>query len=209
MKRPVLIHPMIAAVIHTGIGGLDGYEYDETGRCPHCGGDLAGYDKKRKYFASLYDQGSVRDIHVVVRRFRCRSCGAMTMANAPFYPGTRLGGPVVDLCITLAQEMSFSRAAAVIHMLGIAIDRGSVRNYMKRGFPSVPSTEVFGFRLPVSILSLSMSGIGAFERGPVVRAEPLPPGRLPPAHGAPPRLPLFEKRDQRDKQEEKEKRPPV
>ena len=209
LKRPIPIHPMIAAVIQTGIAGLDGYEYAETGPCPTCGGDLVGYDKKRKYFASLYDHGSVRDIHVVVRRFRCRSCGTMTMANAPFYPGTRLGGPVVDLCISLAQEMPFNRAALVIHSLGIAIDRGSVRNYIKRGFPPVPSTEVFGFRLPVSILSLSMSGIGAFERGPVVRTEPLLPGRLPPAFGAPPRLPLFEKRDQRDNQEKEEKRPPV
>ncbi len=200
---------MIASVIQAGISNLDGHEYTETGPCPKCGGELAGYDKKRKYFASLHDHGSVREIHVVVKRFRCRSCGAIVFAEAPFYPGTRVGAPVVDLCVTLAHEMPFCRAASVVHALGIAIDRGSVRNYIKQGFQPVPSTEVFGFRLPVSILSLSMSSLGAFEGGPVPGAEPLLPGGLPSAHGTSPGLPLFYKRDQRDKEKEKEKRPPV
>ena len=200
---------MIAAVIQTGISNLEGHEYSAAGPCPSCGGDLVGYDKKRKYFASLYDHGSVRDIHVVVKRFRCRACGTMSVADAPFYPGTRLGAPVVDLCVTLAHEMPFCRAASVIHALGIAIDRGSVRNYVKKGFLPVPSTEVFGFRLPVSIISISMSTLGSFERGPVAGAEPFVPGRLPSAPRTPPHLPLFGKRDQRDDQEEEEKRPPV
>ena len=200
---------MITAVIQTGISNLDGHEYTDKGVCPSCGGELSGYDKKKKFFASLYDPVSVRDIHVLVKRFRCRSCGTMAMADSPFYPDTRIGAPVVDLCVTLSEEMSCNRAASVIHALGIAIDRGSVRNYAKGGYLPVPSTEVFGFRLPVSILSLTMYGLGANERSPVTGAESLIPGSPPPAYGTFPTLPLFDKRNQRDEQEAKEKRPPV
>jgi hypothetical protein len=190
---------MIATVIQTGISNLDGREYNQAGRCPLCGGELAGYDKKRKFFASLSDAGEVRDIHVVVKRFRCRSCGELVFADSPFYPDTRIGAPIVDLCVTLSQEMTWSRAATVVRELGIVIDRGSVRNYVRKGFPPVPSTEVFGFRLPVSILSLSMSSLGAFERSPVMGAEPLISSRMPPAGGTYPRLPSFDERDKRNK----------
>jgi hypothetical protein len=209
MKKKILIHPMITTVIHTGISNLDGREYNRAGNCPTCGGELVGYDKKRRFFASLSDADGIRDIHVVVKRFSCRSCGALVSADSPFYPGTRIGAPIVDLCVTLSEEMSWSMAAKVIRELGIVIDRGSVRNYVKEGFAPVPSTEVFGFRLPVSFLSLSTSSLGSFERDPVVGAEPLVPGRLPSAQRTPPHLPLFGKRDQRDKQEEEKKRPPV
>ncbi|HVP94720.1 MAG TPA: hypothetical protein VMS89_06050 [Methanoregulaceae archaeon] len=209
MKKKILIHPMITTVIHTGISNLDGREYSHAGRCPVCGGKLTGYDKKRRFFASLSDKGEIREVHVIVKRFTCRTCGGLVPADAPFYPDTRIGAPIVDLCVTLSQEMSWSRAATVVRELGIVIDRGSVRNYVREGFLPVPSTEVFGFRLPVSILSLCTSSLGAVERSPVVGAEPFVPGRLPSANGTSPRLPLFEKRDQRDKKEEKEERPPV
>ena len=209
MKKKILIHPMITTVIHTGISNLDGREYNQAGNCPTCGGELVGYDKKRKFFASLSDAGRIRDVHVVVKRFRCRSCGGLVSADSPFYPDTRIGAPIVDLCITLSQEMSWSMTAKVVRDLGIVIDRGSVRNYVKEGFAPVPSTEVFGFRLPVSILSLSTSSLGAFERCPVGGAEPFVPGRLPSAPRTPSHLPLFDKRDQRNKQEEEEKWPPV
>jgi hypothetical protein len=207
MKHKILVHPMVTTVIQTGIANLDGSEYVSAECCPSCGGELAGYDKKRKYFASLQETGGVRDIHVVVKRFRCRSCGRLVSANSPFYPGTRIGAPVVDLCVTLSEEMSWSRAASVIHALGIVIDRGSVRNYVSAGFPPVESTEVFGFRLPVSILSLSMSNLGIVQPRPVIRAEPFIPGGFPPADRAPLHRSLFDKRHEGNKQKDEEKRP--
>jgi hypothetical protein len=207
MKRKILVHPMLPTVIQAGIANLDGQLYTSLDACPSCGGDLSGYDTKQRYFVTLAEQGGDRDIFVIVKRFSCRACGLVSPAKAPFYPDTRIGAPVVDLCLTLSQVMSCSRAAKVINALGIVIDRGTVRNYVSRGFASPPSTDFFGFLLPVSIISLTMFTPGSFHPGPVIGAEPFVPTALPATGRAFPYIPPLEKRHERDEQEKEEKRP--
>ena len=170
---------MLPTVIQAGIANLDGQSYTSLDACPSCGGDIAGYDTKKRFFITLAEPGVNRDIFVIVRRFSCRVCGLVSPANAPFYPDTRIGAQVVDLCVTLSQEMSCSRAARVINALGIVIDRGTVRNYSSRGFAVPPATEFFGFLLPVSIISLTMFTPGYFQPGAVVGAESFAPAGRP------------------------------
>lgn len=170
---------MLPTVIQAGIANLHGQSHTSLDACPSCGGDIAGYDTKQRFFTTLHEPAGDRDIFVFVKRFRCRACGLVSPANAPFYPDTRTGAPVVDLCVTLSKEMSCSRAARVINALGIAIDRGTVRNYASRGFVEPPATEFFGFRLPVSIISLTMFTPGSFQQGPVVGADKLQVVPLP------------------------------
>jgi hypothetical protein len=198
---------MLATVIQAAIANLDGQRYTMLDECPSCGGTLAGYDTKQRYFTTLHDPGGNRDINVFVRRFRCRECGMVSPAKSPFYPDTRIGAPVVDLCVTLSEEMAFSRAAVIINALGIVIDRGTVRNYAVRGFPATPATEFFGFRLPASIISLTMFTPGSFQPGPVKGTETFISAGLPSAGRASPQIPPLKERDKRDKQKEKEKRP--
>jgi hypothetical protein len=207
MKRKILVHPMLPTVIQAGIASLDGQSYTSLDACPSCGGGIAGYDTKRRFFTTLHDPGGDRDIFVFVKRFRCRACGLVSPAEAPFYPDTRIGAPVVDLCVILSKEMNCSRAARVINALGIVIDRGTVRNNASRDFIPPPATEFFGFRLPVSIISLTMFTPGSFQPGPVIRTETLAPTRLPSAGRTFPHRPVLEERHERDEQEKEEKRP--
>jgi hypothetical protein len=192
MKRKILLHPMLPTLIQTGIANLDGQLYSSLDVCPSCGGDLVGYDTKKRFFATLHDPGGDRDIFVFVKRFRCRVCGLVSPANAPFYPDTRIGAPVVDLCVTLSQVMRCSRAATVINALGIVIDRGTVRNYYNsRAFSTPPGTEFFGFLLPTSIISLTMFIPGSFQPGPVAGTEPLIPASRPSTDRTFPQRPPF------------------
>ena len=205
--RKILVHPMLPTVIQAGIANLDGQSYTSLDACPSCRGDIAGYDTKRRFFTSLHEPGGDREIFVFVKRFRCRTCGLVSPAKAPFYPDTRTGAPVVDLSVTLSKEMSCSRAARVINALGIVIDRGTVRNYASRGFAAPPATEFFGFQLPVSIISLTMFTPGSFQPGPVIGAEALVSIGRPTAGWTFPHRPLPEKRHDRDEQEKEKKRP--
>jgi len=199
---------MLPTVIQAGIGNLDGQLFSSLDACPSCGGDLVGYDTRKRFFITLAEPDGDLDIFVFVKRFRCRSCGRVSPAKAPFYPDTRIGAPVVDLCVTLSQEMRCSRAARLINALGIVIDRGTVRNYYNsRGFATPPATEFFGFRLPVSLISLTMFTPGSFQPGPVIGAEPLvTPGRPSTDRAFPYLMPLHE-RYERNEQKKEEKRP--
>ena len=198
---------MLPTIIQAGIANLDGQSYTSFDSCPSCGGDIAGYDMKKRFFITLAEPGGSRDIVVFVKRFRCRTCGIVSQAEAPFYPDTRIGAPVVDLCVILSEEMSCSRAAKVINALGIVIDRGTVRNYVSRGFAKPPATEFFGFQLPVSIISLTMFTPGSFQPGPVVGAEALVSIGRPSTGRTFPHRPPLEERHERDEQEKEKKRP--
>jgi hypothetical protein len=159
-RKRVLVSPMLTSLIQTGMASIDGREFTDHGPCPECGGVLSGYDMREKFFATITDAGVTRDIHVKVKRFRCRSCGKLCYARSPFYPGTRLGSPVVDLCVTLSGEMPYNRVAEVLGAMGIVVDRGTVRNYASIDVGGVPTTELFGFRLPLSVLSFALQGFG-------------------------------------------------
>ena len=154
--RPIKIPPMLQALVQTGFSAVDGREFSVLDACPGCGGEVTGYDRKRRKFATVLDEGRKKEIMVHVRRFRCRQCGAISPAKAPFYPDTRIGSPLVDLCIILSRSLSPGRTAAALQAFGILVDRGTVRNLIGKNFGEIPTTEMFGFLLPRSVVSLSL-----------------------------------------------------
>ncbi len=197
---------MLSGLVLTAIASLDGAEFNRLGCCPECGGAVTGYDRKSRIFATITEGDTVREIRVTVKRFTCTACGKVVSADAPFYPDTRVGSPVVDFCILLSRSMPVSRTATILEAMGILVDRGSARNYAMRDFGPIETTEMFGVRIPRSVLGLSLLASRNFEGGPVPGAEALLACGFPSAARAAPDLPLPEKRDKRDKEEQKEER---
>jgi hypothetical protein len=155
--------PMLSALVQTTLTSCDGARFDECGSCPHCGGELSGYDVRKKQFAIMTEGEQKRVIHVWVRRFLCRQCGQVCLADQPFYPDTRIGSPVVDLCVTLSETMPASRVSSCLAEMGIMVDRWSVRNYVRKNHPAIPAADMFGVRIPLSIVSLSSLAVGISE----------------------------------------------
>lgn len=205
MKR-IPLPPLFADLIGEGLRGFDGVHYRHRDSCPSCGGPVRPHDIKRKRFAVLLAEGREEPIHVLVHRFRCRRCGMLSYADEPFYPDTRFGTPIVDLCVVLSQTYPFHRTEGVLRQMGIAVDRGTVRQYARRDFGPIPASGVLGMVLPVSALRLS--GLGR-QGGPVPGAEALAAFGLPPA-GRTPAHPVVppEERHQRDEEEEEEEGEP-
>jgi hypothetical protein len=193
---------MLVTLVQTALSACAGSVFDSRVSCPICAGTLSGYDTKKKQFAILRNDGRLTPIHVNVKRFACRQCGAICFADEPFYPGTRIGSPVVDLCLTLSATMPFSRAAVYLGEMGIEVDRMTVRNYARRPFPPVPTADVFGIRLPLSLIALSSLAAGIPEGGCIKGAEALAACSFPSADRAPLQHPLPRKEgDERDEQE--------
>ena len=173
MKPPRIPH-LIADIIQNGLLSCDGVIFDTREACPFCGGKLSGYDTKKKQFAVMLEDDILHPVHVLVKRFSCRQCKAVCFADEPFYPGTRIGSPVVDLCRTLTGRMSLYRATAYMRHLGIIVERGTVRNYAQGSFPEIPTTDLYGLQLPLSVIALSelttLSGEGSRIPGTEVLA---------------------------------------
>jgi len=204
VRRP-RIPPMIADIVLTALSACDGVVFEERGACPVCGGAISGYDTKKKQFAVLADGEGRRPIHVFVRRFLCKDCKKVCFADEPFYPGTRVGSPVVDLCVTLSMTMPFTQTAVYLEEVGIYIDRMSVRNFVRRTLPPIATADVFGIRLPMSVVALSSLATSVSEGGRIKGAEALAACGFPSADRAPlrPGLPL-EEGNERDKEHGKE-----
>jgi hypothetical protein len=154
MKKPRIL-PMLSDLAQMSLTSFDGVLFDQCGACPHCGGELSGYDIKKKHFARVMIGERKKAVDVLVRRFRCRCCGQVCLADQPFYPDTRVGSPVVDLCITFGETMPYARVSSCLAEMGIIVDRWSVRNYVKQNRHTIPAMEMFGVRVPLSIVSLS------------------------------------------------------
>jgi hypothetical protein len=146
---------MVTDIIQTALASLDGMEFTELISCPSCGGPIQGHDRKKKKFAVLREQTGERVITIRVKRFYCQKCGNLCYADEPFYPDTRIGSPVIDIFLSLSATMPPSRAARVIDTLGIVVDRTTWRNYVGLPFADIPVVDVFGMRLPLSIVRLS------------------------------------------------------
>lgn len=157
------IPPMLADIIQAALASCDGMIFDSLDACPTCGGEVAGYDMKMKQFAVISEDDKKKIIYVNVRRFRCRECNAICLADQPFYPDTRIGSPIVDLCITLGETMHVPSIASTLGGMGIVVDRWSVRNYIRQNTREIPSVEMFGMRVPLSIFSLSSLAMGTRE----------------------------------------------
>jgi hypothetical protein len=153
--RPLRIPPIITDIIQTAVSSLDGLEFTQIMSCPYCGGTVQGHDRKKKKFAVLREHAAERVITVRVKRYYCRNCGNLCYADEPFYPGTRIGSPVIDIFSSLSAIMPPSRAARIIDTLGIVVDRTTWKYYTGRAFPEMPVVDVFGMRLPLSVVRLS------------------------------------------------------
>ena len=155
MKKRYRIHPIFSDLIPTALSACDEILFDSCTSCPHCGGSLGRYDVKTKHFADIIDGTMTRTITTRIERFRCRECHSVIYADQPFYPNTRVGSPVVDLCVTLSARMPYACASTFLRQIGVAVDRWSVRNYSMKNIRSVSTTEQYGIVLPASIVSLA------------------------------------------------------
>ncbi len=155
--------PLLSDLVQTTLISFDGVLFDQSGTCPHCGGNLSGYDVKKKQFALMMEGEQKRVVSVRVKRFLCHQCRQVSLAGQPFYPDTRIGSPVVDLCVTLSGTMPYSRVSSCLAEMGIIVDRWSVRNYVQKNHRMIPAADMFGVRVPLSIVSLSSLAVGIPE----------------------------------------------
>ncbi|MDD1678402.1 MAG: hypothetical protein LUO93_04365 [Methanomicrobiales archaeon] len=207
MKKKILVPSMVADLVRQGLLTMEGVRFTQRSACPSCQGVLQGYDYRRKRFATLVEDETARDIQVIVKRFVCRSCGGVSMADAPFYPATRHGAPVVDFALVLSRLVSYREASRVLAHCHIEMDWGTIRHYATRGFPPAATFPLYGVPVPLSLLYLSILGLQIDKGGSIVGTEALAACRLPPAHGALFQLVgLSEDRDERNKQEKEKDR---
>jgi hypothetical protein len=164
---------MVTDIVQTAISSLDGAAFTTLDSCPFCGGPVQGYDSRKKKYAVLHDGTGERTITVLVKRFTCRNCNRLSNADEPFYPNTRIGSLIVDLFFTFASTMPESRAARHLEAMGIRVDRTTWKNYAVRPMPKIPATDIFGMRLPSSVLTLSALMVHVPEGGAVAGAEAL------------------------------------
>jgi hypothetical protein len=205
--KQLRIPPLLIDIVQSGLSACEGLVFDNRDACPVCGGALSGYDTKKKQFAVMLEGKTKHPVHVLVKRFSCRQCHAVCFADEPFYPDTRMGSPVVDLSVTLAATMPFTRTATYMASMGIFIDRGSVRNNALRGFFKIPTTDIFGIRLPLSLITLSTLATSVVEGGRIPGAEALAACGFPsPYRAAPDRLLPPEQGNERKEEEDKEER---
>jgi hypothetical protein len=206
MKSP-RIPPLIIDIVQSGLLACEGIIFDNLESCPVCRGKLSGYDTKKKQFAVMLEGNTRHPVHVFVKRFSCLECDTICFADEPFYPDTRIGSPLIDLCRTLGATMPFNRVAANLLHLGIVIDRGTIRNYMHGSYPDITITNLFGISLPLSIISLSELAARTSEGSRIPGTEVLAAGGFPSAYrAAPHRLLPLEQRNERKEEENKEER---
>jgi ribosomal protein S27AE len=154
--KDIHVPPMLADLVQAALSVCDGAVFSRREKCPECGGALSGYDMKKKKFAVIRNGTQKRALSVQVKRFTCQKCGIVCFADQPFYPDTRIGSPIIDLCVTLGESMSYARAAAYLECMGIVVDRWSIRNYHLNTGSKVPTVAMFGIRLPMTIVALSV-----------------------------------------------------
>ena len=146
---------MLTGIVQAAIRVCDKTEYHSRGVCRSCGGALSGYDTRTKRFALLCDTDRAGPVEVILHRAYCRECGRILMPEEPFYPGTRIGSPVVDLCRALSRSVSSGHVAVLLDHMGVKVDRWSVRAYCNLPVDPPPTVVAYGMNLPVSIIALS------------------------------------------------------
>lgn len=161
MKKPRIL-PIVTDIVKSAISAFDGVIFTGHSVCPACGSSLIGYDTKRKQFAHLVTKNGSGTVYVDIRRFYCRDCHQFCLADNPFYPDTRIGSVIIDLCIALSMTMPVNRVPAYLAAMGILVDRSSCRLYVQHISGCYVRTNVryigidnkFGIHLPLSVLSL-------------------------------------------------------
>jgi len=155
MRRQPFISPIIADLVYQAVTGVSGVQFTDPLPCPNCMGMVISHDMKQRRFSTVYAPEGEMHIYVYVKRFHCRDCGQLCYAKAPFYEKSRFGSPIVDLCLSLSEDHTFSHAAALMNRMGIVINRGTVRKTVQTHSHEVRSTDLFGMKLPDSVLALS------------------------------------------------------
>ena len=146
---------LLTGIVRSALRVCDKTEYYVAGACRVCQGPLSGYDKRSRRFVILCNDDGDYRIAIILHRAYCRECGRIWTPAEPFYPGTRIGSPVIDLCRALSGTMSCGQVTARLEQMGIRIDRWSVRSYCNPPFLPPPTVPVFGLDIPLSIISLS------------------------------------------------------
>jgi len=161
--KPPRIPPILTDIVQAGISVCDGLTFSEHAECPACGGPLSGYDMKKKQFAHLLCDDKQKTVYVSVKRYYCRNCQRLCYADEPFYPDTRIGSIIIDLCIALSITIPPNRVPAYLAAMGIYVTRSSCRLYIRNNCNSyvrnnvryIETNNLFGIHLPHSIISLS------------------------------------------------------
>jgi hypothetical protein len=205
--KPPHIFPMLSTIVKVALTAVDGVVFTDHTVCPLCGGELSGYDTRKKQFAVLQEADKTKKLFVYVKRFYCKTCHHLCYADEPFYPGTRIGSPVVDLGITLSSDMPPNRVASYLAAMDIIVDRTTCRLYAKKELPRVRTTDLFGIHIPVSVFALSDLASRSGEGGRIPGAEVLAACGFPSAYRAPLHPPAGTKEGyDGDEQENKEDR---
>lgn len=167
MRRVALIPPIISDLVFLAVTGVSGVQFLDASHCPDCAGLLISHDLKQRRFSTVQTSAGPEQIFVQVKRFHCRECGRLCYADAPFYDKSRFGSPVVDLCIAFSQDYTYSQTATILKSIGIVIDRGTVRKTVLTHTHMVTVADLFGIRIPQSVLSLSALIAGSDPSQPV------------------------------------------
>jgi hypothetical protein len=160
MTNRIVLSPMFAEIISTALHGVDGMAFTVPLLCPHCedlpGKGLLAHDTIKRRFATVVEGDNLVKITVSVKRFTCKKCGKIVLANSPFYPNTRVGSPVIDLAMSLAFKFSYYQASQIMGMLGIPMNRGAIRSLAQSRTWTISSVPMSGLLLPASFLTLGM-----------------------------------------------------
>ncbi len=178
-RARIPVTPMLADLVRSGVEAVDGVHFDTAPICPICKETCQGYDTRTKLFARLQDGNLQREIQVVIRRFRCRSCGRVLLADAPFYPEAQYGAPIVDFAIALGRTLPYRKASRVLGACHIALDWGTVRTYARLPWNPGPLFPLFGIPVPMALLHLSLLRTPGGERSPIRGTEALAACRPP------------------------------
>lgn len=167
----IKIPSLISSVVLNALTGIEGMEFTLLQMCPYCYGQVKYHDVRKKRFATVILEGEKKIINVMVTRYYCRDCGKLCYALAPFYPGTKFGSPVIDLCLTLANSHPFNHSARILQEIGIVVDRGTIRNLSSRDLPRVSYAKIYGLPIPLSIFYLSDLSSRITQSRPVTQED--------------------------------------
>jgi len=179
--RKVQIPSMLRDLVSSAVMSAEGATFTRLDVCPYCGGSVKGHDMRRKRFATVRNKNGKQTVQVFVKRYHCEQCERLCYADSPFYPDTRMGIPVVDLCNALIEHHPYHHAARILEALGIVVDRGTLRNYAQRTFPLPDVIEMYGVPIPLSILNMNEQSFRGDESCPIPGTEHFRSGGLPPA----------------------------
>lgn len=153
--KVIKIPSILKSVIITALTGMDSMEFTLISECHYCKGPVRFHDIRAKRFATVIEDEQKKIISVKVHRYYCRDCGKLCYARAPFYPNTKFGSPVADLCMTIAREHPFNHTAKILQTIGVVVDRGTIRNFSSHELPPVSYAKIYGLPIPLSICYLS------------------------------------------------------